>query len=1181
MSPEQHAPSTGPRRHGPRVWARWVRRIARHSLWVLLLVLIVLGAFVYYVPVSSATLNRRVASAFESQTGLRVRFDDARLFAAQRRYSLENVRLFAGADERPVLTVERVDASVLVLRLLTGRRTWLDSVDLTRPSGIDLVYDDRGVRAGPGTQLMLDSVRAVGSQSERRGPLPFRTLRLSDARVAVSEYQSTGSLESFLNVKVGTGRGFLLTDLDATLEAGARDGRLAARFSGRIIAEDQESFVEGRAEHVPGERLTVRLDVPELDLAGLTTGEPDSLVSAAGVVLNADLGLGPGERKTSVDLTADRLAVRLPARGVDIADTRVRFGLEGSHNAEAGILRARRISLQGDALDAEADGTVETSAPHAFRVRLLARSLGEPWRRLLARYVPERWAVAARDNSILLDVTAEGDSAGVAGLTGKLRFEDISVSVRGLEKPVTGLRGEVAFEPARVELHGFSGEYGRTRLDLEGAIHGDFLAGREGRLSLVWRATASPDDILSAFRFATPRGTSLPATPRRSSGLVTTTGTLEQFVSLREPERTSLPEIQADVELAGVELSHPLLPHPVSGLNGTARVRDNRVLIDRLRGGSRGGNFTMNGVMQGDGTFWNDPWLTGTLSMDFDLADAAAWAPPRNRAEVAALGLAGKATLDVDLGTPLPPPAGGDPATRGVVQFSDVAFRPRFEFMHAQVTGLGGRLTWSGDSVRLQRCEGLVNGERLSVTGMLARDQILLDLAGAAQLQNVHATFPRATRWVEMSGPASGDLHLRITDGGGTEPPARGSLAALLASAERRINDAVTGDRYSLEGSLSFGNGQTGAAFRHKSMPPARRDARGRAVPQGDITGIRGTVRVRNQTFTVAPESPLTGSFADTRNCRVHGTLEFRRGSFPRLDFTLDCAGRANFDPWVLEWGRGPRPPDAPPAQPGPPGKTFDLSARINAPSGGSFRGQDVDRVTLDLTYRLTVGQPRVTRIRRLDVTGLGGSATGSATLESSPWLGRERSIQWNTDVDIRSMRIAGLRRIVLDNDGSVDGVITTRLDVSGTSRQRDTYRGQGVATLTEVDIGRTPMALSLFQVPGLMQGTQRNFQHSRFSTLAPARYTIANGALDVRGLQFATQGLIMGVGGRYLLDGRLDLVLQMKVLQSSLLGDIPLLDEAAKLVDTLAGQILAFRVRGTTTNPVVEPAPLGILQPQ
>ena len=121
----------------------------------------------------------------------------------------------------------------------------------------------------------------------------------------------------------------------------------------------------------------------------------------------------------------------------------------------------------------------------------------------------------------------------------------------------------------------------------------------------------------------------------------------------------------------------------------------------------------------------------------------------------------------------------------------------------------------------------------------------------------------------------------------------------------------------------------------------------------------------------------------------------------------------------------------------------------------------------------------------------------------------------------------------------------------------------------------------SLFQVPGLMQGTQRNFQNSRFSTLAPARYTIANGALDVRDLQLATQGLIMGVNGRYLLDGRLDLVLQMKVLQSSLLGDIPLLDEAARLVDTLAGQILAFRVRGTTEYPVVEPAPLSILQPQ
>lgn len=1167
------------RLHRPRVWRRWLRRVVHHSLWALLLVGIGLAAFVYYVPFSSAPLNRRIARSFEEQTGLRVEFDSGRLYAAQRLYTLRNVRVYVpgSPDPDPALVVQSVNAHVYAMRLFTGRNTFLESVDLDNPAGLHLVYNGHGIAAGPRTREMVEAVQAR-SDPGKTGSLPFRTLRLNNAAVTLSESVSTGSLESFLNVPVGTAQGFLIYELDAVFTAGARpDKPNELKFNGRISSADGlESNLDGTATHLPDKSIAVSLNMADMVLPNPFGDDATGSFSAAKLTLEGSLGLAPGNHPAAATVTAENLSIALPAQAINLNDRNVRMELTGAHNSDTRRFTINRLSLQGEAIDAEADGFVETAAPNAFEGHLVARRVGEPYYRLLARYLPPRWAIAARDTSILVDATARGDRSGLASIIGKIRLNDISLAIRDLEKPVSGLQGEIVFESARVLFQNFSGEYGRTRVGLDGSISGDFLRAREGNLKVNWHATAPPDDIISLFRFANPNNSDLPGTPRRNtgSGAVTTTGTLEQFVSLSQPDRTTLPSIHAEVDIANVDLTHSLLPHPVRGLVGSARVRDNRILIDNVHGTSNHSDFTLNGVMQGDGTFWRDPWLTATLAMNFSLEDAITYLPKENRDHLAETKPTGEATINIDLNTPLPPK--NEATSRGTITFQKVGFTPRLDFMNAEATDLNGRLTWTGDSVRLEKCEGLINGERLSASGRLGRDEIQLDLSGNIQLQTLAMTFPKATQWLELSGPASGNVTLRVSDGGATGASSQGTLGALLAGFAPRLNAAVAENRHSIEGTITLGNGQNGASFRHKAMPPG-----GRGVDQANITAIHGDIRLKNHIFTVPPDSPLTGNFAGARNCRAHGEMEFRKGSFPSLKFTLNCNSTASFDPWILGWGTAPRPPDVPAPEPGPPGKTFDLDARIIANSGASFRGRKFDRANIDLDYRFTQGRPRITNIRKVETTGLGGRAIGSAKLESSPWLGKNESLKWNLNADVQNLTIRDLRRLVFNEDSQIDGAISTNIELSGVSSVPRSIRGQGNATLADVNIGRTPMALSLFQLPGIMQGTQRNLQDSRFASIAPVRYTIGDGALSVRELQLATQGLIMGVSGRYIFGGQLDLLLQMKIVQSSLLGDIPILSPAAKLVDTVAGQLLAFRVRGTTDRPIVEPAPLtGFQQP-
>ena len=1165
------------RHHRARVWRRWLRRAVRHSLWVLLLVGIGLAAFVYYVPFSSAPLNRRIARSFEEQTGLRVEFDSGRLYAAQRLYALRNVRVYVpgSPDPEPALVVQSINAHVYALRLFTGRSTFLESVDLDNPAGLHLVYNGRGIAPGPRTREMVETVQAHSSP-DKAGALPFRTLRLNNAAVTLSESVSTGSLESFLNVPVGTASGFLIYELDAVFTSGNRsDKPNQLKFNGRISsAEGLESNLDGTATHQPGKSIAVSLNLADMVLPNPFGDDATGSFSAAKLTLEGSLGIASGNHPATAIVTAENLSVALPAQAIHLNDRNVRVELAGAHNSDTRRLTIDRLSLQGEAIDAEAEGFVETTAPNTFEGHVVARRVGEPYYRLLARYLPPRWAIAARDTSILVDASAQGDRTGLASIIGKIRLNDISLAIRDLDKPVSGLQGEIVFETARVLFQNFRGEYGRSRVELDGSISGDFLSAREGNLTLNWQATALPDDVISIFRFANPNNPDLPGTPRRSAGTgaVTTTGTLEQFVSLSQPERTSLPSIHAEVDIANVDLTHPLLPSSVRGLVGSARVRDNRILIDNLRGTSNKSDFTMNGVMQGKGTFWRDPYLTASLAMNFSLDDAIAYLPKENREQLAEIKPTGEATINLDLSTPLP--SKNEATARGNITFRKVGFIPRLDFMNAEATDLNGRLTWTGNSVRLEKCEGLINGEKLSASGRLARDEIQLDLSGKIQLQTLAMTFPKATQWLELSGPASGNVSLRVADGGAvgssSNSSSQVSLADLLTSLAPRLNIAVAENRYSLEGTFTLGDAQTGASFRHKAMPPGRR-----GVAQADITAIRGDINVKNHSFTVPAAAPLTGNFADTRNCRAYGEMEFRKGSFPRLKFTLNCNNTAFFDPWILGWGSAPRPPDAPVPAPGPPGKSFDLDGRIIANAGASYHGRKFDRANIELDYSLTQGRPRITNIRKVEATGLGGKVVGSAKLESSPWLSKNESLRWIVNAEVENLTVRDLRRLVFNEESRIDGAISTNLRLSGVSNVPGSMRGQGRATLSDINIGRTPMALSLFQVPGIVQGTQRNMQNSRFSSIAPVRYTIGDGALSVRELQLATQGLIMGVSGRYIFGDQLDFVIQMKILQSSLLGDIPILDQAAKLVDTVAGQLLSFRVRGTTDRPIVEPAPL------
>ncbi len=1187
-SPAKPPASRGARPHGhrPRAWGRWVRRVLRHSLWVTALVLIGVGTFLYYAPISSGALDRRIASLIERASGMQVTFGSAQLYAAQRRYAVADIEVRprdAATTAPPALTIRRAEARVYPLSLLFGRSTYLDSILLVEPSELDLEYSRQGVKPGPKSELLARALANIQPRPEgEQRALPFRSLRITEARVSVSEAGSTRTLAEWLGGPGKARPGMRLRELDLTVEPG-KDNSVETALRGVAEAGGTESGIEGRVAIRPDHWLKWSLEMPEAHLAGFLSGYPRSAATVTRLRVLGEVSLGAKKPQGRATVEADAWSLRVPESGLMLSDASLKADAKVAFDREAGVFRIAEASVRAALLDAETRGAVGIEPPNAFDLKMVARKLGAPYRTLLARLLPAGWKVDAADDSFLLDAAVTGDRHGVESVIGKLVASNVTVTPRGLPHPLEGLKGELNFEPGRVVLHNLEGRSNRTRVSLSGEVRGDYLRTREGDLNLQWEAVAAPEDILSIVRVAAPDRTQLPSAPVRPTGEVATSGTWVQH--LGAGGTSGVPEIHGDVQVRRVTLTHPLLPNPVEDLNGTLRVRNNRVLVDSARGRSNRSNFTFKGAIGGVRSFWEDPWVTGTLGLALDLSEIASYVPPRHRDEARRFNPRGRAGVSLKVNAAL---AHLDrPELTGDIEVSDMSFNPGLDFMNAGVRGLQGSLHWDGQQLRLDRCTADVGPERLRASGLLSREAIMLGLGGSIRMESIGQVFPRTSRWIEVSGPARGEVRFSLRDDAAPAPAAAnpdsgGALAQLLTGAAERVNRAVAERRFLMDGEVTLGTDAQGVTFRHRAMPPGRTEGRTR-LPRAEVRDLRGSLVLAGTRVTVPERAPLTGSAADTPDCRLHGDFEIRPGNWPKLSFTLTTAARARFDTWVFGWGSEKPPANLPPPVETGTGKVFDMDARILTNGGGTFRGQTANKVALDIGFRSVQGQtqPKRTEFRRVDVQGFGGTLRGQGTIESAQWLGPERSPAWRAETTVNGMRIQQLATCLFGEAPRVDGVITADARVSGIGTRRDSYRGDGTASVSDVQLARSPALLRLFQLPVIMQNGGGRFGNSLFATTRPARFSIGGGAVSVDNLPLATQGMLLGIRGRYFFGNQLDLLVRLKFLESSLLGELPIIDEAAKIFDTLAGQILAFRVRGSSENPVVEPAPLNLLTPQ
>jgi hypothetical protein len=331
---------------------------------------------------------------------------------------------------------------------------------------------------------------------------------------------------------------------------------------------------------------------------------------------------------------------------------------------------------------------------------------------------------------------------------------------------------------------------------------------------------------------------------------------------------------------------------------------------------------------------------------------------------------------------------------------------------------------------------------------------------------------------------------------------------------------------------------------------------------------------VAGRTVRVEEANPAQCEFADTKNCRVYGSLEFRPDALPKLDFHLDVDGQARLDPWITGWGEQLRtvvdgkPLIPPPPEPGAPERKFEMTTQITARST-LYKGQSAGRLNATINYTFDRNGPRVTQFSRVRLEGFGGSLEASGRLISKPW-DPANSPLWTADATVTTMRIYPLLTCLFRDPANVDGFITTKLKLDGVGTDMQRLRGSGWADMTDVILSKSPVIRRVGEI------TRQSFEGRQFETASSTDFRIGNGAVSTRNLQFQSKGIALDFRGRYYFDRRIEGMIRLGLLETVASRlPLPVLPELARFVDKVAGKLLlAFRISGPASNPRIEPVP-------
>jgi len=585
------------------------------------------------------------------------------------------------------------------------------------------------------------------------------------------------------------------------------------------------------------------------------------------------------------DFHLDGRCPRIEALGVaeESASLTLRGQLDGrtSHAAVSLALSSRRSRL-------DAAGDLDLAGSSDSRTTVSVERLDQGWFELYNRRRAPQWPMIGGGRGNLTVAAA----ARFRRRPFALEQPHATVVLKGFDLtsdyfPFT--IGDVDYaaevKPDLIEIRRCRGQWPHGWASLHGTFSGSWWRPWAGTARLGWAFHLRIEDLLTTLPLkaeAAMTTKALAALARRPfvEGDLDGSGTLVLAwePSLR-PTAPTTKTLQGTVTVRRGLIAHPLLPAPVTDIDGSFDLSPRRLEIRSVGGRLLGTTATISADLTGEPFFWNEPHAQCLILINVALADAVRWAPEQVRPRIEALEPRGNATALLSLAGPLHRPLRQeDIAATGTVLFRNVAFRSPTWALAGTFHDVQGRLDLSEGALHLTTATGWIERVPIALRAEASPqgDRFTARLESTAPFEALQQVMPRALSRFRVGGTLASWFEFEAS---GSD----------LFKKAFQLRDLTS---------------------RTLTNLPFQWDLRGEVFPRDvqltfetfptSLTAINGRVSLKRFEWTF---DDLTSSWGKTEHCKIGGGGRFRPGNWPAMHIELE-APVLYLDEWVRPWRR-------------------------------------------------------------------------------------------------------------------------------------------------------------------------------------------------------------------------------------------------------------------------------------
>lgn len=593
----------------------------------LLLMFLTICTALFFIPISSQTINQKISSIIKQSTDLNFTSDNTKLYIPQGRIILQNNTLIqAGQNSANPIKSSLIEIEFDWKSMLFSKTKIIEKVAFENIDDIKISYKKIAAKKELSINDVLDISKITKKidlemEGDKKYNILINNFKIYNLSADFTAFNDTITSESLTTMT----HNLKLKNVNLNYEYNLKDTDEYITLNGNIGKEFLTKF-SGSADISPN-RQNINYKIM---LRQFTNNSPFDLK----LPLNINGKSLSSEGKISfieegVDFSSKfsfrNLKVVSNKGTTLIPDSVPEFNLDGIYKAQNKTVYINKsdITLLNSKIKSN---QIELQLSDNFKYKIdaefsnLSLEIANHIKGLLEL---NGGFAKVPDNSIYMSFISEGELSNLpnSSINGKVKLTNISFKPESFSFPVNSLSGDILFNRKEFYFEKFKIASGKNDLIFSFKATGDLFTKTVDKMAFEWNGKVDAAELLLNVNKLTEKlpltevdflGKKVPLIKfSDASGTIEVKGSAQTIV--KEKNYFNDLTTSQSIILQNCNFRHPLLPISINNANGKFEIKNNQIKSNDFKCDISGINCSLEGTSEGDKNFWQAPKINATL----------------------------------------------------------------------------------------------------------------------------------------------------------------------------------------------------------------------------------------------------------------------------------------------------------------------------------------------------------------------------------------------------------------------------------------------------------------------------------------------------------------------------------------------------------------------------------------